>query len=679
MSTTQPPQWDDECTQRLRDISLAIREHLELRRSKEEARSHARVNRGLGSFIAGKGTLTGWQSGANIDASLNDAEEGGLNAEQQHEHESLDLAAQHDETFTTLQQIPTRPADVSTPTPANSDGNGLRRIFSKAGNIIREAFEVEGCLLLRCRTWLLQTTCNFTLVEVSKSEEAPSQTVMTSSSDEQPQNSPRRIPDNASCDLLGFSTTDASSVNDPALLSKDIGCIPQRFLAKLLQRYPNGKIFNFDGIGELQTSDSSGYDDTLATPPGSLDPLQRVILSTDLLNDTNLSVFQKNAIHTIETCGRTLLDTIEPLLDYSKINSFAAKAVPVHMRKPGQQKRGKTDLFGKKSLFRHTRVDVLVEEVAESVFSGFIFQHMSVRQLSKQRKAGYLDTAVHNRLDAELAMEQLGLSLNDGKREHVESKNTSVYITIDPSCDWMFYTQPGALRRIFMYLLGNSLKYTTSGTIRISLSQRPSKRSSAERSVTLTVCDTGKGMGEDYMRHKLFKPFSQETDLTPGTGLGLSLVKRITSKLHGQISVESQIGVSTTVTVTLPLEQSLPKATEVGKYGDDDADFKNQVLELTNLRIRLRGFSADWIKDGRAIVEDICRHWLHLDPASDEGTTPDIVLWSEDALPSSLGDVAQLAKMPNVVVCRDALAAYQLMTRCEPVGQDRVFEYISQP
>jgi hypothetical protein len=230
-----------------------------------------------------------------------------------------------------------------------------------------------------------------------------------------------------------------------------------------------------------------------------------------------------------------------------------------------------------------------------------------------------------------------------------------------------------------MNLLGNSLQYTTVGTIHVSLSQSPSRRSPSERFVTLTVHDTGKGMSEDYLRHKLFMPFSQEDELTPGTGLGLSLVRRITSQLHGQISVESQTGVGTTVTVALPLEQSLPNSLETEKCGDNDAVFERQVCELTNLRILLQGFGPDWSKDGRMLVENICRHWLHLDIVSDQAKTADIVLWSEDAWPGSLTDGDPLAKLPNVIVCRDALVAYRLLARQKDARQDRIFEYVSQP
>lgn len=173
--------------------------------------------------------------------------------------------------------------------------------------------------------------------------------------------------------------------------------------------------------------------------------------------------------------------------------------------------------------------------------------------------------------------------------------------------------------------------------------------------------------------------FSQEDDLTPGTGLGLSLVKMITSQLRGQISVESQLGIGTTITVTLPLEQSLQASKIPVELPDDDRAFEEQVRELTGLRVGVSGFESHWSGDGRTLVEDICRRWLHVDLVSDHEKAPDIVLRSQDALPQSPEQITQLAKTPNVVVCRDALAAYRLVTVYEKVGQGRIFEFISQP
>lgn len=414
-------------------------------------------------------------------------------------------------------------------------------------------------------------------------------------------------------------------------------------------------------------------------------PLHGVMLSTELLNDTDLTVFQGNATHTIETCCRTLLDTIDHLLDYSKVNNFAAERKhKAGSRSPKLRKQTRTDQFGKKKLYSDARLDGLVEEVVESVFAGFNFQHMSVRQLSKQGKPKHTDITAHNQLDSAQAMEQLGPSLDGAGEQGLHFGDVSVCISIDPSCNWMFHMQSGAIRRIVMNLLGNSLKYTARGSIRILLSQEAStaKRPEMDRIVKLIVQDTGKGMGEDYLRHKLFKPFSQEDELSPGTGLGLSLVKQITSQLRGQIFVESRVGVGTTIAVTLPLEQSPSPCGVLRNMPEDAREFEEQVRKLKGLRVRLSGFEQQGCRDERAIVEDICSRWLHLDLVLDQQaqqTAPDIVLWSEDALPESFGRIAQLAKTPNVVVCQDALVAYKRFSMYEDAGQGGIFDFISQP
>lgn len=106
----------------------------------------------------------------------------------------------------------------------------------------------------------------------------------------------------------------------------------------------------------------------------------------------------------------------------------------------------------------------------------------------------------------------------------------NVIITLDISPgDWVFTCTPGAVQRILMNLVGNSLKYTKRGSIKIELENtrieqpQPESQEGEPRytmsEVTLRVIDTGIGMSEDFLRHKLYTPFSQETTLAAGTGM----------------------------------------------------------------------------------------------------------------------------------------------------------------
>ena len=405
-------------------------------------------------------------------------------------------------------------------------------------------------------------------------------------------------------------------------------------------------------------------------------PLHGVILGTELLNDTKLTVFQGTTTHMIETSCRTLLDTIDHLLDYSKVNSLITEQKKV----PKSQKRARASQLSKKNLSQDIRLDSIIEEVSESVFAGFSFQRMSVRQLSRQHKPGFTDDAAHRRMDFVQAVEQFAIS-SAAEGHRFGNDNIAVYLSIDPLCDWMFRAQPGAIRRIFMNLFGNSLKYSTTGTIRVTLTQEAlvSRRPAPGRLVKLTVQDTGRGMSEDYLRHKLFKPFAQEDELMTGTGLGLSLVKKIVTQLGGEIRVHSQVEIGTIVTVALPLEQSPQTSNMPLEMREDEKQFKKQLQELKGLRVRVCGFEPNGTGDGSAIVEHICRQWLQLELVSDEERNPDIVLRSEDTLPESFEEIARLAKIPNVVICQDALAAYRLLTRYENVGQGGILEFVSQP
>ena len=406
-------------------------------------------------------------------------------------------------------------------------------------------------------------------------------------------------------------------------------------------------------------------------------------------------MFQGNITHTIETCCRTLIDTVDHLLDYSKINNFQrTKRRQEHAMAPRGLRQGSTKSIqaGMKSLSSNVRLDGLAEEVIESVFAGFNFQHISIAQLSKEKPSWPADRSANRRMDAMKAMEDLDPRRLATGEVKLKFGDASIFLVIDPGSSWTFFTESGAIRRIIMNLFGNALKHTQQGTIRVTLKQSNSKRSN-ERKVQITVADTGRGISQEYLRNHLFKPFSQEDSLAPGSGLGLSIVKKITSNLRGRVSVTSVVDVGTTVTVTLPL--ALPSPATKPIDADDEVEFNEQTDQLRGLRIRLLGFDQnrtteseesdavtnDVELNGHRLVRQICRDWLHMEVISGlqaEHLAPDLVLMSEDYLPPACAPDA-LTKPPCIVVCANALVAYQQSTAPESASRSGVFEFISQP
>ena len=110
-----------------------------------------------------------------------------------------------------------------------------------------------------------------------------------------------------------------------------------------------------------------------------------------------------------------------------------------------------------------------------------------------------------------------------------------------------------------MNLIGNSLKYTQQGHINVSLQFRDHPKT-GHSVAELKIIDTGQGISEEYLKHRLYTPFAQENNLSVGAGLGLSLVQQMVSTLQGEIKVHSEVGTGTEIVVRVPLTAAKPSA-----------------------------------------------------------------------------------------------------------------------
>ena len=113
-------------------------------------------------------------------------------------------------------------------------------------------------------------------------------------------------------------------------------------------------------------------------------------------------------------------------------------------------------------------------------------------------------------------------------------------------------SDPARLRQILINLVGNAIKFTENGSVR--LIARLLDAGTASPKIEFKVADSGVGMGEEH-RTKLFMPFSQVDASTTrkhgGTGLGLAISKRLAEKLGGDIQVTSTPGEGSCFTVTI--------------------------------------------------------------------------------------------------------------------------------
>ncbi len=112
------------------------------------------------------------------------------------------------------------------------------------------------------------------------------------------------------------------------------------------------------------------------------------------------------------------------------------------------------------------------------------------------------------------------------------------------------------IRQVLFNLMGNAVKYTPQGTVRLSAWARPSQSRAGVVHAYFCVEDSGPGIDDTKMEH-LFQRFTQsDASLTrqhQGAGLGLAIVRRSTELLGGSLEVASEPGKGTAFTLHLPL------------------------------------------------------------------------------------------------------------------------------
>ena len=201
----------------------------------------------------------------------------------------------------------------------------------------------------------------------------------------------------------------------------------------------------------------------------------------------------------------------------------------------------------------------------------------------------------------------------------VESKGTEKDLILnfdyDASLPMRVMGDPTRLRQVILNLIGNSIKFTETGSIKLVV-----KAGEQADMFQFSIIDTGIGMTESQMT-TVFDAFSQADASTTrrfgGTGLGTSISKQIVELMKGKIWVESVYGKGTTFHFTA----HLPIATktngclfEDGNVVEDDytsprlfnillAEDITANATLATLRLEKQGHSVFWAKNGLEAVE----------------------------------------------------------------------------
>lgn len=228
-------------------------------------------------------------------------------------------------------------------------------------------------------------------------------------------------------------------------------------------------------------------------------PMNAIIGMSDLLLDGELSLQHRDFVETIRNSGGILLSIINDILDFSKIEA------------------GKLEL-------EHRSFDI--RQCVDSSLE--IFAH------------------------------------------HARSKGIELDCLIDAHTPTYIMGDSTRLHQILVNLIGNAVKFTEKGEITVTVHSRkleqqaepdipgggsqPKNRETQWYELKFSISDTGIGIPADLL-HRLFQPFTQVDSSTTrkygGTGLGLTISKRLTEMMGGKIEVESEKGKGSTFHFTI--------------------------------------------------------------------------------------------------------------------------------
>ncbi|KAF2162998.1 hypothetical protein M409DRAFT_26446 [Zasmidium cellare ATCC 36951] len=412
-------------------------------------------------------------------------------------------------------------------------------------------------------------------------------------------------------------------------------------------------------------------------------PLHGILGAAEFLTDTMTDAYQSGLITSIVTCGRTLLDTLNHVLDYSKINKLGRAQMRRHARQNKLVNLASDSSLESLNMTAEIDLGVLVEEVAEAVTAGHSF-----KRLPGAGTVASFDALTSGKRDA--------IANAQGSKGRLAT-HPLVLLDISPRRSWLVRVQPGALRRVIMNLLGNALKYTESGFVAVSLRAQEST-SNSKIDALIRVVDSGKGMSDTFQKDKLFLPFSQEDPFQPGTGLGLSIVKQIVDSLGGSIEVTSQQNVGTEIDVRLSL-------TPVGSTTDQTPD-----PEMLSMESRTRGkhlVMLDVPREGSAnrpptdpvarleqTVREACTRWFgmrvtrssNLDESQDADfyifcEPPPVETLIERNRQSPSGGQGIHGEVPVIIVCLNDEEAISISRKHQTTLRElgRVVEVVPQP
>jgi PAS domain S-box-containing protein len=262
-------------------------------------------------------------------------------------------------------------------------------------------------------------------------------------------------------------------------------------------------------------------------------PLNSIIGFSELLTTTNLEPQQQRYLNSIDTSGRVLLDTINDILDLSKIEA------------------GKL-------------------EIENTAFE--------INELENNLRVVF--------------------------NQRAKQKGIQLLFYRDPNLPQFMKGDVLRIRQILINLLGNAVKFTSSGHVELSISQL--EVSDEQHSIQFMVQDTGIGINKEKQT-SILEAFSQEdisvTRRFGGTGLGLAISKKLVELMGGELQIESTPGIGSTFYFSVLLARAGDNEVELLKGRSKPSEALKSALSDQQFEILVVDDSVMNLVLARSIVQ----------------------------------------------------------------------------
>ncbi len=276
-------------------------------------------------------------------------------------------------------------------------------------------------------------------------------------------------------------------------------------------------------------------------------------------------------------------------------------------------------------------------------------------------------------------------------RVRADEKRLQLIVDLDAQLPALFRGDASRLRQVLINLVGNAVKFTEQGSVRVSAHLAADRGPAA---IEFAVTDTGIGMDGAAIA-RLFRPFSQaDASMSRrfgGTGLGLSISRGLAELMGGTIAVASTEGVGSCFTLSIPFQLAeaeiaaavapaavprLPEPAPLAGLSILLAEDGPDNQRLLSLHLRRAGARVTVVENGRLAIESIAAGTSGTDPATPQFHVVLMDMQMPEVDGYTAAAILRQRGYPGPIVALTAHAMAGDRERCIAAGCD---EYLSKP